>query len=159
MAFPAQTVDTAKIASGHVRLRLNANRTSPPPDVIGRVAAVDKLDFTPGTYEHLAYNADGTAQVAAIFQHRAASGKVELTLDQLQDVDATALFGYQTDVDLSQAYPQHSSKGWRVLYPKALVEPLDLTPNFTAPTTLHIRITPYNDPGTPAYVFDDDYDL
>jgi hypothetical protein len=126
---------------------------------VGRVASVDKIDFTQGTYEHMAYNADGTSQVAAIFQNKVASGKVEVTLDQIQDIDASSLFGFQTDVDLTQAYPKNSSKGWRVLYAKALVEPLDLTPQFDKPSTLKVRITPYNDPGTAPYTFDDDYDL
>jgi hypothetical protein len=107
----------------------------------------------------MAYNADGTSQVAAIFQNKVASGKVEVTLDQIQDIDASSLFGFQTDVDLTQAYPKNSSKGWRVLYAKALVEPLDLTPQFDKPSTLKVRITPYNDPGTAPYTFDDDYDL
>jgi hypothetical protein len=159
MAFPSQTVDTTKIGSGHVRLRLNSNSTNPVPTVVARVASVDKIDFAQGTYEHMAYNADGTSQVAAIFQNKAASGKVELTLDQVQDVDASTLFGFKTDVDLTQAFPKNSSKGWRVLYPKALVEPVDLVPSFDKPTTLKIRITPYNDPGTAAYSFNDDYTL
>jgi hypothetical protein len=159
MAFPAQVVDVTKVGSGHVRCRLNSNSTSPAPTVVGRVASVDKIDFTQGKFEHMAYNADGTAQIAAVFQNKVASGIVELTLDEVADVDATTIFGFKTDVDLVQAFPKNSSKGWRVLYPKAFVEPLDLNPAFDKETTLKIRITPYNDPGTAPYTFDNNYTL
>jgi hypothetical protein len=151
MAFAGQTPDTSKIGRGHVRLRLSSNAS--PPTIVGRVVSVDKIDLEPGLYKHEAWNASGSSQVAAVFKNKEATGEVEITVDHIPDMDGTTIFGEKTDVDLTQLYPDDPSYMWRVLYPKAYIQPVDLTPQMDKPTTVKLRIIPHNDPDTPAYTF------
>ncbi len=156
MALGNQSIDKTKIARGHVRLRLNSNSSNPVPTVVSRVASVDKIDMAEGDYEHVGWNQDGTSQIAAVFETKQPTGIVELTLDQIQDLDATTIFGNKTDLDLCQAYPD-GTLGWRLYYPKARVVPVDMTPSFDKPTTQKVKIIPYNDPGTAPWQFDPAY--
>jgi hypothetical protein len=158
MAFPAQTITAAKVATSHVRMRINsADACVRHHVVVGPVRDVTDIATGMTLLEHKGHNADGTAQVAYIFELEKASGKVRVTLDEVYDLDGVTWDGEQIDVDLTGVYQAASTKGWRFLAPKAYVNIVSFKPNIGSPSQTVVEIIPYNSPDTPAWSFNDDY--
>lgn len=157
MTFPAQVVVEALHAFGYVQVRVNANSTTPPPTVLGRIVAVGEFNLEDKTLDHMAYNADGTSQNSFIHLIEKAGPKVEVTIDEVQDLDALTFDGHVVDVDFVQVFPQNPTKGRRLLMAKAFIKVTKETPETDKPSTWKLMIESYNDPGSPTFTYDPNY--
>lgn len=144
------SVPTATL-KGYGRVRFKVNGTEP-----GVVMAIGNVDFEKKFHEERIFNASGVRQLQALYNIDAASGVVELELEEIGD-DGAAWFGNVVTVELVQIYPS-GTKGWQYAAAKANVEFIGLAPNVDgAMTRQKIRITPKNDSGTASFTFDNDW--
>lgn len=162
MAFPAQTLTTTKVATGHLVLRINDNSVSTgagAPVEIGRI--IDITDVATGKtfYQHKGYNSDGTKQNVALFATEAGSGAYRVTLDEVKDIDGVTWDGEQVDVAIKQQFTKATTTAWRLKAAKAVIDIVSFKGNMDTPTTLVVEITPYNSTGTAAWDFDDAFSV
>lgn len=153
-AFLGSVPVPGKKGYGRVRFRVKAltHSTRVEPGV---VMAIGQIDFEKKFHEEKIFNASGVRQLQALYQIDAASGVVELEIEEIGD-DTASWQGAQTDVELVQTFPQGTTVGWQYLAAKARVEIIGLAPNVDGGMTRQkIRITPYNDSGTALFTFTD----
>ena len=167
-AFEAQVINEERVAASHVNLSVHDSVTSTGclnRALIGAIRDVSDITVGKELLEIMGADAAGVDQVAAIFEIVHGNAKVTVQVNQMYDVSGAKnivaggadgvvqLSGHQTDVKLTQVYQLDDTKGWELTFAKAYVNFLTLKPNKGEESIQTIEITPYNDSGTPVYVF------
>lgn len=154
MAFPAQTVTTAAVGTGHILLGYGAGART----YIGRVVEITDIATGKTYYDHKGYNTGGDKQTVARFPIELGSGAVRVTLDEVPDLDGVAWLGAQAYVSLAQEFkkPASAARCWEWYAPTATIDIVSFKPNLDSPSTVVLEITPYAATGTPAWYFNAD---
>lgn len=147
MVFAAETVTVAAHGLGPIQLFTGAT-----PLLVGRVVSFS-IELGDGTWHEI--RGGSPDQVVDLFEASAPSGNIQVTMDEVQDIDAATLVGKRANVVLQQELPLASAKKWTYTAATAVIKPGTMAGDRTGTTdtTQTFTIMPYAAVGSPTYVF------
>ena len=138
MAFAAETVTTAKHGLGPLQLKYGTT-----PTLLGRVISFS-IEFGDGTWHEI--RGGSPDQVVDLFEASKATGNIQVTIDEIVDLDATTIVGKQVTITLEQEFPTAgASASWKMSAATAVVKAGTMAGDRTGTTdsTQTFTIMPY----------------
>jgi len=149
MAFSNETVTKAKIGVGPVIVTFGS-----PSEYLARVIDFE-IETTPGKFEIMG---GSEQQIIDIIRTSKGTGKIRLTLDEVDDIDA--IDGEHENFCISQEFPKGTTANWALTNEETVdISVLSTSGNRNAAATVvKIEVTPMADVGSDAWTFDDAVD-
>ena len=148
MAFAAETVTIGAHGLGPIQLFTGAT-----PLLVGRVVSFS-IEFGDGTWHEI--RGGSPDQIVNLFEASKATGNIQVTMDEVQDVDVATLVGKQANVVLQQELPLASDKKWKMTAATAVIKAGTMAGDRTGTTdtTQTFTIMPYAAVGSDPWTFD-----
>lgn len=149
MAFASETVTAAKHGLGPIIWKMGST-----PAVVARVVSFS-IEAGDGTLHEI--KGGSPDQIVDLFRAAKATGKIQITTDEVLDVLDTSIIGKQANVTLEQEFPLGTTAGWKMTAATAYVQAGTISGarDGTTDTTTTYTITPYAAVGTEPWAFTD----